>query len=318
MFYQYKLADLIFQIELKGKTDIFSDESLSLYQSSENNPVIFTEVYNNWEITGTYYNDLELFGKDFFHLFYRLDNSFVCTLHEGKKGDVALISYTPEYHKFICIINEKDFYPEPRPVSWILRALPLNDIFQHYGRTLFHCSEILYKEKGIIFAGPSGAGKTTQANLWKKFRQAEVICNDRAVLRYVNKDVKQPVKVETGDREQDKETADTKNKGFWKVYGFPIDGSAPVRSNKVCRLGAVVLITQGTEDAVIPVSSAKKITLLMRQCVIEAWSAEANTKALEAMTRLIETVPVYYYSCTATERAVANLEKILINDGVFQ
>lgn len=55
--------------------------------------------------------------------------------------------------------------------------------FNSFFVLFFHAAQITYQETGILFAGPSGAGKTTQAKLWERFRNARIICNDRTLLR---------------------------------------------------------------------------------------------------------------------------------------
>ena len=61
-------------------------------------------------------------------------------------------------------------------------------------------------------------GKTTQAKLWERFRNARIICNDRTLLR--------------------------KQDGNWYSYGYPMDGSQPVRSGEVHVAGCIVLVKQ--------------------------------------------------------------------------
>ena len=40
-----------------------------------------------------------------------------------------------------------------------------------------------YKGKAIAFSGPSGVGKSTQAEIWKQCFQADILNGDRALLR---------------------------------------------------------------------------------------------------------------------------------------
>ena len=68
-----------------------------------------------------------------------------------------------------------------------------------------HASVINWKDKGILFSAPSGTGKSTQADLWKKYEGAEVINGDRALIR--------------------------KEKGDFTVYGYPYAGTSKIYTN---------------------------------------------------------------------------------------
>ena len=48
---------------------------------------------------------------------------------------------------------------------------------------LFHSSIIKFWNQGIMFLGPSGIGKTTQAELWKKYRDALIINGDVVLVQ---------------------------------------------------------------------------------------------------------------------------------------
>ena len=46
-----------------------------------------------------------------------------------------------------------------------------------------HSSYIIYHDKAILFTGPSGIGKTTQAELWRDYQGAEIINGDVTLIR---------------------------------------------------------------------------------------------------------------------------------------
>ena len=49
--------------------------------------------------------------------------------------------------------------------NWLL-YLALERPLLHYGRLILHASAVLYHERAILFAAPSGGGKSTQAEIW--------------------------------------------------------------------------------------------------------------------------------------------------------
>ena len=48
---------------------------------------------------------------------------------------------------------------------------------------MIHAAFIRWQEKGILFTAPSGTGKSTQAELWKKYEGADILNGDRAAVR---------------------------------------------------------------------------------------------------------------------------------------
>ena len=163
--------------------------------------------------------------------------------------------------------------------------LPMREIFQHFQTVFLHASQIAIRGKGILFTAPSGTGKTTQAKLWKQYRGAEIICNDRTLTRKLD--------------------------GLWHTYGYPIDGSEPVRSEKVNRLRCVVLLRQGLTNTIQPLPPARAVSLLMRQVVFDTWSGTARATAMQQLLSLVEDIPVFLLTCTPDERAVEMLEQKL-------
>ena len=176
-------------------------------------------------------------------------------------------------------------------VYQILRMLPIRQILLSRNVLFLHASQVLYENKGILFTAPSGTGKTTQAKLWRQYRNAQIICNDRTLLRKMDQ--------------------------RWLTYGYPYDGSEPVRSDQTYPLACIVLLQQGSENKILRLNPAKAISRLMRQAIIDGWDPESQRKAMELIAGVFENVPVYVLSCTVSEQAVAVLEGVLQKEGII-
>ena len=88
--------------------------------------------------------------------------------------------------KTIDVQLRQDRYPERIGTKPVLDAMmPEHLIIQNEG-FLFHCSYIERDGNAILFTAPSGTGKSTQAELWKKYRNAQIINGDRAAIRIVD------------------------------------------------------------------------------------------------------------------------------------
>ena len=193
---------------------------------------------------------------------------------------------------FLRGIQERLLPVAPKSLGEILRYFPMRAILQQFLVLFFHAAQITYQETGILFAGPSGAGKTTQAKLWERFRNARIICNDRTLLR--------------------------KQDGNWHSYGYPMDGSQPVRSGEVHVAGCIVLVkqSQNGKSSIERLRAGKAMAQLMPQHVIDRWSENARNQATENLFLLLKEMPVYQLTATMDEQAVACLEKILKMDDI--
>ena len=87
---------------------------------------------------------------------------------------------------------------------------------------LLHTSFIKWQGKAILFTAPSGTGKSTQADLWRRIEGAEIINGDRAVLR--------------------------KEGGIWKAWGLPYAGSSRIFRNESAPVGAIVVLRKNDRN----------------------------------------------------------------------
>lgn len=230
-------------------------------------------------------------GEDLLCYYYRLEDRLVCYTRGGPKGPVGCAYYDESCRDILLAVNDEPFLIPTTTMGKILRMLPMRAIFRAFGVTLFHASQISYGGRGLLFTAPSGTGKTTQARLWQKFRGADIVCNDRTLVR--------------------------KQDGVWQTYGYPLDGSEPVRSTQVNRLGAIVLLAQGEENRVERLRPGRAAARLMGQTVMDVWDPAARKAALEQIFEIWQDIPVYRLTCTPDEEAVEALEEILKKDRVI-
>lgn len=264
------------ELIIDSQIEVFTNEYLAP-------PDVVAKI--SWDWKDVFLPEKSLLGEDLIHRYYKDEKIFYCLTKAGQKGPIAVSRYYSDYKNLLCTINEKPFLQPPKTLGSVLRMLPMKDIFLRFGTLFFHSSQISYKKKGILFAASSGTGKTTQAKLWKQYRNAKVLCNDRTLIHRTD--------------------------GIWYTHGYPIDGSEPIISNEINELGCIVLLEQGTECEVRKLESAKAIRMLMEQLVINCWSEEARNRAIELLLALIEDIPILLLKCTPNEGAVLTLEKFI-------
>ena len=155
-------------------------------------------------------------------------------------------------------------------------------LLQHSG-LLLHASLIKYRGRGIAFAGPSGVGKSTQADIWQACLGAEVLNGDRAALR----------------REGD----------GWMAYGSPYAGTSRIYKNDSAPLKTVILLQQAAENHLCRLSAEEAFRRLYPEISMHRWQKAFVSKAMDLCLQLLEEVPVYLLECRPEESAALLVEK---------
>lgn len=225
-------------------------------------------------------------GEDLLLEYYMEKDRILC-LTKGSIGCyLAAAVCSLDYSNIVCYLDEKDA-PFLCSVGSLLRLIPTRAILQSRGVVFLHASQIAVGGKGILFLGPSGMGKSTQAKLWRTFRSAQIVCNDRTLIRN------------------------------GQTYSFPMDGSEPVLSGDTFPLGALVMLEQSPDNRIRELTSREALVRLMPQVVFDHWNHDAVVAATQQILDLIQQYRVYLLSCTPNQYAVSCLEQQLIKDGIL-
>lgn len=158
-------------------------------------------------------------------------------------------------------------------------------LLQHQG-LLLHASLIQYAGKGIAFTGPSGVGKSTQAEIWHTCLGAEIINGDRAAIRRL---------------------ADG-----WHAYGSPYAGTSGIYRNASAPLAAIVVLQQATENSLQQLSPGEAFRCLYPEITIHRWDKTFTAHATDLCLSMLADVPVYLLQCLPEESAAALLKKGLM------
>lgn len=160
-------------------------------------------------------------------------------------------------------------------------ALSLSAIcskFSRYGAFLMHSSCVDFNGEGVIFAGNSGVGKTTQAELWQKHLGAEIINGDKAFVREIN--------------------------GEFYGCGLPWKGSSEYCINRKTKLKGIVVLRQSKENRITRLDAASATELFMPHVFMPNWDNVCLENVLNTFGRAVENVPVYLLECRPDEEAV--------------
>lgn len=165
-------------------------------------------------------------------------------------------------------------------VRAVLEAAGIFDIFAARGMLVLHSAYIVTSAgEAILFSGPSGVGKSTQAALWERCTGARVVNGDRAL-------------VDVG-----KKTAN----------GIFYSGTSGISENVTAPVRAIVLLGQGSENRVFVPSPQAAFAGVLSQCAYYEWDARSAEQMTECVARLVSDVPVLRMDCLPDTTAVEAL-----------
>lgn len=217
-----------------------------------------------------------------FH-FYRTENGYAIVYNAQKERSVR-IRLSADF------VSADAYYREnvtPSPRSDIADLL-----YQGYryraatcGCMMIHAAAIVYKGDGILFCGMHEAGKSTQANLWKKHLHAEPLNYDQPCI-LANLD---PI----------------------LVHGSPWSGKEELYRNASAPLRAIVFVEKAPEDEAIRVSAGEAFSLICLHNYLYPLTGVLEDQYQKVIETVVRRIPVYRLRCTKTENAVRVLYRAL-------
>lgn len=193
-------------------------------------------------------------------------------------GNAVLCTDESYHHAFI--------YQGGTPCAWETFAAYL--FYTHAIRhqiLWIHSATIEVSGCGILFLGPSGVGKTTQAERWAQFRGASIINGDVGFVQ----------------RTQD---------GFL-AWGTPWHGSSPYCLNTSVPLKALVVLKQAPYNALRELTGFEKLKEVSNNVFYPTWLEDGMELGVEVLNHLLTELPVYRLDNRADLEAVELLEREL-------
>ncbi len=169
------------------------------------------------------------------------------------------------------------------PTVWhVMMMLPLSELFLRRGMLTLHAAYIVHRGQGIVFSGPSGIGKSTQAELWRRCRGAQVVNGDRVLL--------------------------IPGKDGALVASHFFSGTSGICENVTAPLKAIVLLEQAGENGVVEVSPLSIFRQIMGQIDYRVSDTDQLITVTALVERLLAQTAVCQYGCRIDKDAVDCLE----------
>ncbi len=139
---------------------------------------------------------------------------------------------------------------------------------------------------GLVFIGPSGVGKSTQAALWAAHAGGEIINGDKVFL--------------TAERSKSP-----------LAHGSPWRGSSPERLDRAVPLRAIVALSRGRMHRVRRVADDRSAAVCLPRVFLPGWDAALCAAVLDTVAAILPRVPLFEMSCAPDTSAVAMLREAL-------
>lgn len=201
---------------------------------------------------------------------------------KSPNGEIyAYTNFNKNNLNYIDIFIKKDFNNIKDTID-IFKLLMLDKLFSLNNIILLHSSYIKYKNNAILFTAPSGTGKSTQADLWNKYEDAEIINGDKTAIKKYN--------------------------GIWYAYGLPYAGSSDIFKNISTQISTIVVLRKGNENKIKKLSLKEAFKYIYSETIINTWDEQFVNTAIDIILGIINDIPVYLLSCLPNQDAVELLK----------
>lgn len=195
----------------------------------------------------------------------------------NKLGDFVLKRGKNEPFKASLYGNQRDLEAQQQLLLQGYFALEVPFLENH--TFILHSSLVKYGNCGLVFTGPSGIGKSTQAELWRKHKNADVLNGDRTCIRvYENKVL---------------------------GYGSIFSGSSGIYRNESAPIKAIIVLEQSDTNKLERLSLRDAFFSIYSQTLNNPWDSEFVSKLISEIETVVSLVPVYKLSCRKDASAVA-------------
>lgn len=171
----------------------------------------------------------------------------------------------------------------------VLNGVEAEHLIIQNGGVILHASFIRIGQKAILFTAPSGTGKSTQADLWCRYRDAELINGDRAAITVEN--------------------------GLVFAHGIPYSGSSGVAKKAKLPIAAIVYLAQASQNTLEEMKGFHAFRKLWEGCSVNVWDKADVDLASKTVLEILGLVPMCYLACRPDQEAVDTLAAALMDRG---
>lgn len=142
---------------------------------------------------------------------------------------------------------------------------------------LLHSSVVEINSESLLFCGESGAGKSTQASLWEKYKNAKILNGDRCVIY-----------------EKD---------GIFYGGGSPWSGTSGIYQKEHFPIAGIILLKKSDKNTIKQINSTA-FPRLFSQTTLNTWDKKFMDTITDIYVQLLSNIPVFELACRPDEDSV--------------
>lgn len=201
------------------------------------------------------------------------DYFFIMNPHDSHKTplwaarfDHAVQSVTISIGRKLVLKNN-NMVTVPNLVSYPLDQVLLMYYLAQRKGVLIHAAGLCFQDRGYIFPGKSGAGKSTISKLLAWLNEYRFLSDDRIIVRKINR--------------------------TFTAFGTPWPGEAGIAVNKSTPLSGIFFISQASYNRLEEIKPQKALERLLPVVSIPWYDKEVMIQILDFCEDLVSNVPVY-------------------------
>jgi len=165
-----------------------------------------------------------------------------------------------------------------------MELLMVNYLAQGRGVIIHGCG-IKQDDRGVLFVGESGAGKTTMAKIWSQESDVEVLSDDRTLVR--------------------------KKDDHFVMYGTPWHGEGKFGSPGSVKLDQIFFIKHSKENSILKSNNARSVTQFLKCSFPPLWDVQGMEYSMDVFSDLAAAVTCRMLSFKPDSSIIEFVDKLL-------